>query len=75
MVKFHRELAARNHGDRWQPAELAFALYVQALADPGARSALLHEAAGLIDGLAPEVRAVHDVRKLRASILEAQRKG
>jgi tetratricopeptide (TPR) repeat protein len=75
VVKFHRELATRNRGDRWQPVELAFALYVQALADPGVRVALLHEAAGLVDGLAPEVRAVQDVRILRAAIVEAQRKG
>ena len=72
VVKFERELAARNHGDRWQPQELAAALYVQALTDPSRRPALLHEAAGLVDGLVPEVRATHDVRQLRAWILEAQ---
>jgi len=73
VVKFERELAARNHGDRWQPVELAEALYVQALTVPARRAALLHEAAGLIDGLVPEVRSTHDVRQLRAWILEAQR--
>jgi tetratricopeptide (TPR) repeat protein len=71
-VKFQRELAARNRGDRWQPQELAAALYVQALTDPGRRAALLREAAGLIEGLAPEVGATHEVRQWRARILQAQ---
>jgi tetratricopeptide (TPR) repeat protein len=74
-VNFQRELAARNRGDRWQPQELAAALYAQALCDPGKRVALLHEATALIDGLAPEVRATHDVQRWRARILEAQRSG
>lgn len=73
VVKFERELAARNRGDRWVPQELAAALYVQALTDPAQRAPLLHEAAVLIDGLTPEVRAVHDVRQWRARILDAQR--
>jgi len=71
-VKFQRELAARNRGDRWQPQELAAALYAQALSDPGKRAALLHEATALIDGLAPEVRATQAVQQWRARILEAQ---
>ena len=37
VVKLHRELAARNHGDQWQHVELASALYVQALCDPARR--------------------------------------
>jgi tetratricopeptide (TPR) repeat protein len=74
-VKFQRELAARNRGDRWQPQELAAALYAQALTDPGKRVALLHEAAVLMDGLAPEVRATRDVQRWRARILEAQQTG
>jgi hypothetical protein len=73
VVKFQRELAARNRGDRWVPQELAAALYAQALADPTHRAALLHEAAVLIDGLVPEVRATHDVKRWRAWVLEAQR--
>lgn len=55
-----------------QPLELAAALYAQALTDPTKCGALLHEAAGLIDGLGPDVRAMHDVRQWRARILEAQ---
>ncbi len=71
-VKYQRELAARNRGDRWQPQELAVALYAQALTNPGNRAVLLHEAVQLLDGLVPEVRATHDVRQWRARILEAQ---
>ena len=71
-VKFQRELAARNRGDRWQPQELAAALYVQALTDPGQREALLREAARLIDGLVPEVAATRQARQWRARILQAQ---
>jgi hypothetical protein len=71
-VKFQRELAARNRGDRWQPQELAAALYVQALTDPGQRAVLLHEASRLIDGLVPEVAATREVRQWRARILQAQ---
>ncbi|HEY6823011.1 MAG TPA: hypothetical protein VI195_01115, partial [Steroidobacteraceae bacterium] len=56
-VKFQRELAARNRGDRWQPQELAAAVYAQALTDPADRTSLLNEAARLMDRLASEVRA------------------
>jgi hypothetical protein len=73
VVKFQRELAARNRGDRWQPQELAAALYAEALTDPANRTALLREATRLIDGLLPELRATHDVRQWRARILDAQR--
>ncbi|HVH82941.1 MAG TPA: hypothetical protein VM713_01370, partial [Steroidobacteraceae bacterium] len=72
--KFERELAAKNHGDAWVPYELAGALYAQALAEPARRQALLHEAAVLIDGLASELKPLHDVRRLRGSVeKEAQR--
>ncbi len=71
-VKFQRELAARNRGDRWQPQELAAALYAQALTDAGNRTQLLQEARRLMEGLGPEIRATHDVRRWRAWILEAQ---
>ena len=75
VVRSQRELAARNRGDRWQPYELARALYVQALTDPVRRAALLHEAAGLIDALPSEIRAVRDVQRWRTRIYEAQRNG
>lgn len=75
VVKFQRELAARNRGDRWQPQELAAALFAQALADPTHRAALLHESRALIDGLVPEVRATHDVQRWRGWILQAQTAG
>ena len=65
VVKFERELAAKNHGDAWIPFELACALYAEALGSPGRRTELLQEATGLMDGLSPEVRATHDVRLWR----------
>lgn len=72
VVKFHRELAAKNMGDRWQTLELASALYAEALADPKKGVALLREAAALVDGLPATMRPVHDVRKWRERIHQAQ---
>ena len=71
-VKLQRELAPRNHGDQWLPLELACALYARALSDPGARSALLREAAALVDHLTPEVRSVREVQLWRERIRQAQ---
>ena len=71
VVKFERGLAARNRGDQWVPVDLAAALYAEALAEPGRRTALLHEAAGLLEGLAPEVRATRDVRLWRTWVRQA----
>jgi hypothetical protein len=71
-VKFQRELAANNHGDRWQPLELAGALYAEALCDPKQRGPLLHEASGLIDALPATLRALQDVRQWRERIEQAQ---
>jgi hypothetical protein len=72
VVKFERELAARNRGDRWVPEELAAALYAQALTEPTHRAALLHEAGALLDGLVPEVRSTKEVRDWRSRITDAQ---
>ncbi len=68
VVKFDREITARNHGDQWLPVEFAGALYADALADKAQAPALLREAAALIDSVAPSVRAVHDVRQWRERI-------
>ena len=73
VVKFHRELAARNHGDEWQHVELASALYAQALADKRQRPALLKEAAALISGVSAEMRDLHSVRLWRDRIREELR--
>jgi hypothetical protein len=73
VVGFLRQLAARNHGDRWLALELARALYVQALAEPARRVVLLSEAAALVEGLPAALRALHDVRQWRERIAEAQR--
>jgi len=72
VLRFYRELAAKNHGDQWLPLELAAALYAEALAEPARSAALLREAGGLIDGLSPELRTVHDVRQWRERIRQAQ---
>ncbi len=72
VVALQRELASRNHGDRWQPFELACALYAQALTDPAHHAALLAEAARLIDGLKPSIRALRDVQMWRGFIEHEQ---
>jgi tetratricopeptide (TPR) repeat protein len=71
VVTLERGLAARNHGDAWVPQELAAALYAEALAEPAKRAALLRESGALLDGLAPEVRATHDVRLWRTWVRQA----
>ena len=71
IVKFHRELVARNHGDQFEPTELASALYAQALTDKVHRTALLQEATQLIDSVATETRNQHDVRQMRERIQQA----
>jgi hypothetical protein len=73
VVSFQRQLAARNRGDRWQPVELAAALYAQALADPAHAAPLLREAATLLDGVAPEVRGARDVQLWREWVRQAAR--
>ena len=72
VVKYDRELAARNHGDQWVSIELASALYVQALTDKSRSAELLREAAALIDGAVPAVRNLHDVRRWRERIAAEQ---
>jgi AAA+ ATPase superfamily predicted ATPase len=73
VVKFQRELAARNRGDQWQGLELAVALYAQALTDKQQGPALLREAVAKIDALPASMRGLHDVRLWRRLISEAQR--
>ncbi len=70
FVKYERGLAARNHGDAWVALELAGALYAQALSDRAQAPALLREAGVLVDGLTPNVRALHDTRMFREYIAE-----
>jgi hypothetical protein len=75
VVGFQRGLKAKNHGDVWQPYELANALNAQALTDPKQAPALLREAISLFDQLPASMRELHDVRQWRARIDEARRKG
>jgi hypothetical protein len=73
VVKFQRDLAAKNHGDYWQTVELAAALYAQALTDRQRGSALLREAAAKIDALPAAMRELHDVRLWRGLIFASER--
>jgi tetratricopeptide (TPR) repeat protein len=73
VVKFQRELAAKNHGDQWQTVELAAALCAQALTDKRRSPALLREAAAKIDALPAALRGLHDVRLWRGLISAAER--
>jgi tetratricopeptide (TPR) repeat protein len=73
VVKFQRDLAAKNRGDYWQTVELAAALYAQALTDKRRGSALLREAAAKIDALPASMRVLHDVRLWRSLISDAER--
>ena len=61
------------HGDQWQPAELAAALYAQALADKQQRTALLHEAVAKLDALPVTLHGLHDVRLFRGLLSAAER--
>jgi hypothetical protein len=74
VVEFYRDLARKNHGDRWIPYEQAYVLYAQALSDPEHRDSLLKEAAGLLDKLAPEIARLHDVARWRARIQQVRSK-
>jgi hypothetical protein len=73
VVKFQRELAAKNRGDQWQPLELAAALYAEALTDKSKSRVLLREAAALVESRPATLRALHDVRQWRERIVAAER--
>jgi hypothetical protein len=75
VVKFYRELQARNLGVVWVPIELASALYAQALADKPHSAALLHEALALIDAAPPTMRNLHDIQRWRQRITAEQSAG
>jgi hypothetical protein len=74
VVKFQRELATRNHGDKWLPLELAWALYARSLAEPAHAAEARAEATRLIAGLAPEIAHLHDTRNLQSWLKAAERK-
>ncbi|HUY84874.1 MAG TPA: hypothetical protein VMU86_09865, partial [Steroidobacteraceae bacterium] len=71
VVAFQRGLAARNHGDEWQPVEFAAALYAEALAEPRGRGPGLREATALLERVPAQIRATHDVRLWRRWIAAA----
>jgi tetratricopeptide (TPR) repeat protein len=71
VVKLHRELATRNHGDQIQKVEMASALFVQALTDPARRAALLREARSILDGVPGPVKSLQSTRTWSDRIREA----
>jgi hypothetical protein len=75
VLKFRRELSARNHGDIFVPTALACALYAQSLADAPHRAALLKESAALLDAAPPAVKAMSDNKRWRELVREAQTAG
>jgi hypothetical protein len=62
VVKLHRDLSTRNHGDLQQRVEMAGALYTQALADPAHRTALLRESQALLASLPGPVKSLKSTR-------------
>jgi hypothetical protein len=73
VVEFQRQLATRNHGDRWLTVELAEALYAQALSEPERKAALLREAAAKLEAAPASIKALHDTRLWRDRIDAAAR--
>jgi hypothetical protein len=73
VVKFHRELAAKNRGDEWQRVELSAALYAESLTDKMHAAALQQEATAILDGLPGSMRPLHDVKLWRDLISAAGR--
>jgi hypothetical protein len=70
VLKFERELAARNREDPSQRFELAVALYVASVTGVGDAQAQLTEASALMDKLPPEMRALRDNTIWRERIAE-----
>ena len=72
-LALHRQLGAKNRGELWQHVEFAFALYAQGLADKAGGSASLSRASAMIDSLPADMRALHEIRRLRDWIAAAER--
>ena len=70
VLKFERELYARNRDNPAQRWELAVALYVASVAGLGDAGAQLAEANALMDKLPSEMRALRDVALWRERIVE-----
>ena len=72
----HRALFARaDNEDLTQHIEFAQALYASALARSGGSAGELKEAAAILDALPPAMRALISVKRIRASIADAQGSG
>jgi len=73
VLKFERELAARNRDDAWQHVELALALVGAAVADPAQHDALLSEANALLAALPSQMQTIRTVAFVRGQIDAARR--
>ena len=73
VLKKHQELAAAARGDPQEVVELARTRYAAAISDPEHRTALLREAAGLLDHLPADVRQLRTVQLWRRLIDQPQR--
>ena len=73
VLEMHRALFARaDNEDLTQHIEFAQALYASALARSGGSAGELKEAAAILDALPPAMRALISVKRIRASIADAQ---
>jgi tetratricopeptide (TPR) repeat protein len=73
VLEMHRGLFARaDNEDLTQHIEFAQALHASALARSGRSAAELKEAAAIIDALPSAMRALISVKRIRASIADAQ---
>ena len=73
VLEMHRELFARaDNEDLTQHIEFAQALHASALARSGGSAAELKQAGAIIDALPPAMRELITVKRIRASIADAQ---
>ena len=74
VLKFHRDLFAKQHEDRQQHFEFAHALYVSALVEADQRNARLAEASAILDSLPPAMSRWKPGALLRNWIAEESKK-
>ena len=73
VLELHRGLFARpDNEDLTQHIEFAQALYASALARSGSSAAELKQAAAILDALPAPMRTLISVKRIRASIADAE---
>jgi tetratricopeptide (TPR) repeat protein len=73
-LQFHRQLHARGDEDMTQRVQLALALYASAVAGGPKATAQLKEAASILDGLPPAMKALRTTTRLRGWIADEPKK-